>query len=124
MKSLGKIGALPDGDLVLGHGLEQGRLHLGRCAVDLVGEQHVVEQRTGAELELALLVPIDVGADEVRRQQVRRELDAVKIPFDRFGQRLDRRGLGQPRQTLHEKMTVAQQADEHAVDESLLSDDA
>ena len=49
-----RVGPLADRDLVLGHGLQQGRLDLGRGPVDLVGEQDVVEQRALAELELAL----------------------------------------------------------------------
>ena len=38
--------------LALLHGLEQGGLRLRRSAVDLVGQQHVGEDRTRAELEL------------------------------------------------------------------------
>mgnify|MGYP001578479846 CR=1 FL=1 len=64
------IGALADRDLVLRHRLEQGRLDLGRGAVHLVGEQDVVEERPLTEFELALVVPVDVGADQVRGQQV------------------------------------------------------
>ena len=39
------VGVVADGDLVLLHGLEQGRLHLGRRAVDLVGQEQVGEDR-------------------------------------------------------------------------------
>ena len=38
-----------------------------------------MEQRPGAELELTLLVAVDVGTDQVRRQQVGRELDAAEL---------------------------------------------
>ena len=119
-----RIGALTHGDLVLGHGLQQGRLHLGRGPVDLVGQQDVVEQGAGAELELALLVPVDIGADQVRGQQVRGELDAVEIAFHGLRQGLDRRGLGQAGHAFDQQVAVAQQADQHAVDELLLADDA
>ena len=118
------VGALADGDLLLGHGLQQGRLHLGRGAVDLVGQQDVVEERAGAKLELALFVAVDVGADQVRGQQVRGELDAVKVALQGLGQGLDRRGLGQARHALHQQVAIAEQADEHAVDEAMLADDA
>ena len=43
----------------------------------------VVEDRPGLELEAAILRALDLGAGEVRRQQVRRELDAVEIGFQR-----------------------------------------
>jgi hypothetical protein len=77
-----RIGHGADGDLPLAHRLEQRRLHLGRCAVDLIGEHEVVEQRALAEHERAVLRPIDLGAREVRGQEVRRELQAVEIAFD------------------------------------------
>ena len=44
-----RIGHGADGDLPLAHRLEQRRLHLGRRAIDLVGEHEVVEQRALAE---------------------------------------------------------------------------
>jgi hypothetical protein len=111
------IGPLAHGDLVLRHGLQQGRLDLGRGPVHLVRQQDVVEQRPLAELELALLVAVDVGADEVRGQQVRGELDAVEVALHGLGQGLDGGGLGQTRHALHQQVAVAQQADQHAVDE-------
>ena len=36
---------------------------------------------------------------------------------------LDRAGLGQPRRTLDQQMTVAQQRDQHAIDQMILPDD-
>jgi hypothetical protein len=82
-------------------------MHLGRCPVDLVGQQQIVEQRPLTKLKLALLMAIDVGADQIRGQQIRRELNAMEIALDRLGQRLDRCGLGQPRHALDQEMTIA-----------------
>jgi hypothetical protein len=67
-----------DGDRALLHGLEQCRLHLRRRAVDLVREHHVVEDRSRLEAQLLFAVDflVDLRARDVRRQQVRRELDA------------------------------------------------
>jgi hypothetical protein len=51
--------------LALLHGLEQRRLHLGRRAVDLVGQHRVAEDRTLAELEGAragALAEVDLAA--------------------------------------------------------------
>jgi len=68
-------------DLVLLHGLQQGGLGLWRGAVDFVGQNQMGED--GPVLELELAAPArgfhhDVGAQDVGRHQVRRELDAVE----------------------------------------------
>ena len=60
-----RIGRAADGDLAFAHRLKQGRLHLGRRAVDLVGEQDRVEDRSRLELEAAILRAPDLGAGEV-----------------------------------------------------------
>src|SRR5215218_2635128 len=64
-----------DGDLVLGHRLQQGRLGLRHRAVDLVDQHDVGEDRPGAELEVALPLVEDREARHVGRLQVRRALD-------------------------------------------------
>ncbi len=65
-----------DGHLPLLHGLEQGALGLGGCAVDLVGEQELGEDRSLGQAEGARLEVEDIGAEDVARHQVGRELDA------------------------------------------------
>ncbi len=82
-----------------------------------------MEQRALAKLERALLGPVDIGAREIGRQQVRRELQAVEIALDALRQHLDGAGLGQPRRTLDQQVTVAQKRNEHAVDQVRLPDD-
>ncbi len=47
-----RIGLAADRDLPFGHGFEQGRLHLGRRAVDFIGQNQIVEQRAALELKL------------------------------------------------------------------------
>ncbi len=83
-----------------------------------------MEQRPGTELELALLVTVDIRTDQVGGQQVGRELDAVEVALDGLGQRLHRGGLGQSRHPLHQQVAFTHQADQHAVDEVVLADDA
>ncbi len=46
-------GVTGDRDLFFLHRLEQGRLCLGRCAVDLVGQDEIGKHRPGRELERA-----------------------------------------------------------------------
>ena len=67
------------GDLLLLHRFEQRTLCLGRGAVDLVGEDHLREDRTGVEAEPAVLAVEDRHADDVRGQQVAGELDALEL---------------------------------------------
>nr|BFE76466.1 hypothetical protein GCM10020092_097670 [Actinoplanes digitatis] len=59
------VGDALDRDLLLLHGLEQGGLGLRRRPVDLVGEQHVREDRAGAEGEVALALVIEERAGDV-----------------------------------------------------------
>ena len=119
-----QIRRAPDGDLALAHRFEQRRLHLGRRAIDFVGQQQVVENRAALEFEGRLLRPIDLGAGQIGRQQVRRELDAMEVAFDARGEFLDRRGLGQTRRALDQQMAIGEQRDQQTIDERGLADDA
>ncbi len=117
------VTAVADGDLPLLHRLQQRGLHLGRRAVDLVRENQVVKQRPFTKLEGTFLRPVDIGAGQVRWQQIRRELQAMKVTLDTLGQNLDRPGLGQARCALDQQMAIAQQRDQHPVDEVRLPND-
>src|SRR5690606_39825492 len=83
----------------------------------------VVKKRTLAEHERAVLRPIDLGAGEVSRQQIRRELQAMEVALDVMTQHLDRARFRQARRALDEQMPVAQERDQHAVQQTLLADD-
>ena len=65
-------------DLGLVHRFEQGGLGPWRGPVDLVGQDDVGEDRAPLELEVARLHVVDAHADNIRGEQVRRELDAVE----------------------------------------------
>ena len=116
-------GRLADRHRVFLHGLEQRRLDLGGRAVDLVGEDHVGEDRALLGLELGLLRVVDQRADQVRGQQIRRELDALERGPDRVGERADGEGFGKAGHPLHEDVPVGQQTDEQPFDHCLLSHD-
>jgi len=77
-----------------------------------------VEQGPGTEFELTLFMAVNIRTDEVGRQQVRGELDAVIIALDRLGQCLYRGCLCQSGHAFHQHM----KADEHAVDKVALPD--
>jgi hypothetical protein len=81
-----------------------------------------VEQWPGSKLEFTFFMAVNIGTYQIGRQQVRGELNTVKISFDGFGEGFYRCRLRQTGHTLDQEMTLTQEADEHAVDEITLSD--
>ena len=112
-----------DGHLPLGHDLEQGRLHLGWRAVDLVGEHEVGHDRTEFGVEAFGPGSVDSGADDVGGHQVGGELQAGEAATDRLGQGLDGQGLGHAGDALEQAVAAGEQADDHPLDHALLADD-
>src|SRR5712692_6318384 len=92
------------------HGLEQARLRLRRGAIDLVGQHDVGEERPGLEHELADLGLPDRYAQDVRRQHVGGELDALELPPDRARQRRGQCGLAHAGHVLDEEVAAGEQA--------------
>jgi hypothetical protein len=94
-------------------------------AVDLVGQQQVGEDRTRLEAELALAVLLDqdVGADDVGRHQVGRELDAVEGAVDDVGDGAHQHRLAQARHSLEKGVAVGDEADQRLADEIVLAHD-
>jgi hypothetical protein len=78
-----RIRRVGNGHLPLLHGLEQRALRLGRRPVDLVRQQDVGEDRALLRAEVAGVGVVDAGADDVGRQQIRRQLDAVELGRNR-----------------------------------------
>ena len=112
-----------DRDLALLHDLEQRGLHLGGRAVDLVGEEEVAEDRAELGVERPLLRAVDARADEVRRDEVGRELDAGERAAEDARGRLDGQGLGEPGHALDEQVALREQAHEHALEHRVLPGD-
>jgi hypothetical protein len=81
-----------------------------------------VEDRAGLEVEAAVLGTEHVGSGDVRRQQIRRELDPMGVPLEGTPQGLDGRGLGQPRRSLHQDVAVCQQADQQPLYQGRLAE--
>ncbi len=122
-KGSGTAGGAADRDLALGHDLEQRRLHLGRRAVDLVGEHEVGEHRAQLDVEGLGGAAVDAGADDVGGHQVGGELDAGEGAADDRGEGLDRERLGQAGHALEQHVAPGEQADEEALDGPVLADD-
>jgi hypothetical protein len=106
-----------DGDLVLGHRLEQRGLCLRHRAVDLVDEHDVGEDRARAELELAAALVEDREARDVRRLEVGRALDPRgRGTLDRLRDRAGEHRLGSSRDVLEQHVTPAGQRGEDELD--------
>ena len=116
-----------DGDLIFLHRLQQRRLGLGRRAVDLVGQDHVAEDRALEETELAAAraaVFLDhLGAGDVGGHQVGRELDAAELQREGLGQRADQQRLGQARHADQQAVAAGEHRHQQFLDHLLLADD-
>ena len=117
------MGRAIHGDLPFGHGLKQRGLGLGRCAVDLVGDHHVGEQRPRSELERPGRAVPHAHTHDVAGQQVGGELDAPEGPVDRAGEGLGKGGLAHSGDVLDEEMALREQADQSEVDDVVLAVD-
>ena len=117
------MGDAADRDLPLGHDLQQRRLHLGRRAVDLVGEHEVGEDRAELGVEGVLAGLVDAGADDVGRHQVGGELQAGELAADGGRQGLDRERLRDAGHALEQHVSAGEQRDEHPLDQAVLADD-
>ena len=92
------------------HRLEQGRLGLGRGAVDLVGEHYVGEDRSAHEAEHPVsggAVLLDhFGASDVGGHQIGGELDAAELQVQCVRNRGNEKGLGKTRHADQERVTI------------------
>ena len=114
-----------DGDVLLLHRLQQRRLGARAGAVDLVGHQELGEDRTGDEAEAALagLAFLQhLGAENVRRHQVGRELDAPRVEAEHDAHGLDELGLGETGHAKKQRVAAGQDGDESLLDDLVLAE--
>jgi hypothetical protein len=100
---------------------------LGRRAVDLVGQDHVGEDRSLHEPEdAATRGPIlldHLRARDVRGHEVGGELDAAELEVQRFGQGLDEERLRQAGNAHEQHVPVGQEGRQELVDDVSLAHD-
>jgi hypothetical protein len=73
------VGNAGDRDTLLLHRLQEGRLRLRCGPINLIRQDNLGEDRAALKLEVlatGLVFHDHVGADDVRRHQIRSELDA------------------------------------------------
>ena len=116
-RCLERVRAGVDGHLSLLHRLEERRLRLRRCPVDLVAEDDVGEHATGAELERGRAAVEDVHAGDVGWEQVGGELDPPPRAVERERERLCQAGLAHAGHILDEQVPLGHHADQGEVDD-------
>ena len=118
-----QVGVVANGDLLFLHGFEESALHLGGSAVDLVGQHQIGEDGALLDGELAGPRIVDLRADDVGGQKIRRELNAVKVQPQTLRDRSHGEGLGQAGHALDKDMPAGEQAEQQAIDHGALADD-
>ena len=78
---------------------------------------------TNRRRRAALLLVEDLGAGDVGRHQVRRELDPLEVEVEDVGERLDEQRLGQPGHAGDQAVAAGEERDEHLLDDLVLADD-
>jgi hypothetical protein len=107
------------------HRLEQRGLRFRRRAIDLIREHHVPKDRPGHEDEPAafrrLLENLHPG--DVRRHEIRRELDPSELQVKDLRDRLHEQRFGQARSAGDQAMPPGKERDQDLLDHLLLADD-
>ena len=78
---------------------------------------------TNSQRPAAVLFVEDLGAGDVRRHQIRRELNALEAEIENLGDRLDEQRLCQPGYARQQAVAAGEERDEHLLDDFVLSDD-
>ena len=110
-----------DGYLAFVHGFEQGRLRLGRGAVDLIGQQHIGEHRARLKLELLLHRGVHRNSKHIGRQHVAGELETLERAIQRAGQSMGQRGLAHSWNTFNEQVPARQHGDQSEPDHLIIA---
>jgi hypothetical protein len=109
------------------HRFQQRGLRLGRRAVDFVGEHDVREDRPRGERHLPTtglgIFLDDVGAGDVGRHQVGRELDAVELQLQHLRQGANQQRLGETGHTDDQTVAAHKERQQDQVDGVVLAHD-
>jgi hypothetical protein len=101
-----------DRDLALFHRLQERALRLRRRAVDLVRHHELGEHGAAMELEASAPAVVDGDPDDVGRQEVARELDALVREAEHARERVRERRLADARNVLDQEVPAGEEAGE------------
>ena len=82
-----------------------------------------MKYRPTLKFECAFLRPEYLGAGQIRRQQVRGELDSVELTFNTLSQHFDGCGLGQAWCAFHQQVSITKQGHNKPFHQAFLADD-
>ena len=102
--------------LLLLHRFKQCRLRFRRRTIDLVGQEHVGEERPRLEPKppaAAVVFRDDVRAGDVGRHQVGRELNTLITQRQRPGQRADQARFAHARHPFQEHVAAGKEGNQH-----------
>ncbi len=115
------------GDRMFLHRLQHRRLGLGCGTVDFIGQDNLPEHRPRLELKRppagGRVFQNNMRANNIRRHQIRRKLDAAKRQRQRRTQRPHQQRLTQPRHPFQQHVSSGKQTDQHIVHNGLMSYD-
>src|SRR5262249_33975840 len=97
---------------------------LCRCAIDLVGEEKIGEDRPLLEFESARGIAEETHARDIGRHEIRGELDAAELDAERRSEHADEEGLGRSRPPLGEEVSTREVGNDRIFDCAVLPDDA
>ena len=111
------------GHLPFLHRFEQRGLGLRWCAVDLVAEEQVGEQRPGTKLEVAGALVEDRRPGDVGRHEIGGELHAREAQADHLRERTGHERLGEAGVVVDQHVAVGEQPEQHDPQRVALPDD-
>ena len=114
---------LANGDLALLHRLQQSTLDLGSRSVDFVRQEQVREDRPLHDSKFVVPLIEHLASQNVRREEVDRELYPGKAQIDRPRKCGDKQGLRQTGHALEQQVSAGEQGHEQSFDNGVLPDD-
>ena len=115
-------GFAAEGHFSLLHRFEKSSLDLGRCAVDLIGEEEVGENGAAVGAEFACLAIEDLGSEDVGGEEVDGELDATEVEVEGFRDRVDQKGLSEAGHAFQQEVAGGEEGDDGSFNDDVLSD--
>ena len=109
-------------DAPCGHRLQQGTLGAGAGAVDLIGQQHLGEQRPGLKSKLSRGAIQHIDPGQISRQKIAGETDALESQVPTAGQSFRQGGFSQSRSVFDQQMPPGQKAAERQAHLLLLAE--
>ena len=115
--------AVADGHLPFLHRFQQRALDFRGSAVDFIRKHDIRENRAFLRREIACFRIVDHCSDDVRRQQIRRELNSMETRLQALREARHRQRLRQTGHTFNQHMVVAKQRQQQTADQFVLPDD-